>query len=122
MKEYYSVLVCGGRDYTDRVNVYNQLYELFKIHKERLLVISGMAIGADTYGSDWAKANGVPLEEFPALWGTEGRAAGPLRNIRMLNEGKPDLVLAFGGGTGTNHMVSISRKAGVEVREYDRHE
>jgi UDP-N-acetylmuramoylalanine-D-glutamate ligase len=33
----------------------------------------------------------------------------------MLNEGKPDLVVAFPGGAGTENMVSLATKAGIEV-------
>ena len=53
---------------------------------------------------------------FPADWKTYGRAAGPLRNARMIAEGKPDLVLAFPGGRGTADMTRKARAAGVEVR------
>jgi hypothetical protein len=35
----------------------------------------------------------------------------------MLEEGKPDLVVAFPGGTGTANMVKQARAAGVEVLE-----
>lgn len=34
---------------------------------------------------------------------------------KMLDEGKPDLVVAFPGGPGTAHMVRIARAAGVRV-------
>jgi hypothetical protein len=34
-----------------------------------------------------------------------GRSGGPKRNQQMLEEGKPDLVLAFPGGRGTADMV-----------------
>ena len=35
----------------------------------------------------------------------------------MLDEGKPDLVVAFPGGTGTADMIRRAKKAGVEVKE-----
>jgi hypothetical protein len=35
----------------------------------------------------------------------------------MLDEGKPDLVIAFPGGRGTADMVKKARRAGVEVVE-----
>jgi len=34
----------------------------------------------------------------------------------MIDEGKPDLVLAFPGGRGTDDMVRRAEKAGIEVR------
>ena len=38
-----------------------------------------------------------------------GNAAGPIRNQRMLDHGKPDIVVAFPGGSGTADMVKLSR-------------
>jgi hypothetical protein len=44
-----------------------------------------------------------------------GRAAGPIRNQAILDEGKPDLVVAFPGGRGTTDMVSRVQNARIEV-------
>ena len=35
----------------------------------------------------------------------------------MLDEGKPDLVIAFPGGKGTADMARRAREAGIEVIE-----
>jgi Lhr-like helicase len=35
----------------------------------------------------------------------------------MIDEGKPDLVIAFPGGRGTADMVGRARKAGIRVVE-----
>jgi formate dehydrogenase assembly factor FdhD len=35
----------------------------------------------------------------------------------MLDEGKPDLVIAFTGGRGTTDMVTRAKNAGIEVIE-----
>lgn len=49
-------------------------------------------------------------------WGKQyNRNAGFTRNQQMLDEGKPDLVIAFPGGNGTAHMIKRSLLAGVEV-------
>ncbi|WP_245576775.1 SLOG family protein [Kaistia adipata] len=80
-------------------------------------VISGMATGADTLAAEWAERFGFPLRKFPADWKAHGRAAGPIRNQRMIDEGRPDLVIAFPGGRGTADMVRRAKAAGIEVRE-----
>ena len=74
-----------------------------------------MARGADTLADKWAAANGHRSEGYPADWDTYGRRAGFLRNKQMLEEGKPDLVVAFPGGKGTEMMISLARCAGVET-------
>lgn len=83
------------------------------------VVISGGANGADSLAARSAGRQGVELMEFPADWGTHGKAAGPIRNQRMLDEGKPDVVWAFTddleASRGTADMVRRARKAGVPV-------
>lgn len=107
------VLVCGGRDYAEKAVVWHCLDNIGP--PEVSEIISGMAPGADTLAADWARRFGFPLHKFPADWQKHGRAAGPIRNQRMLDEGKPDLVVAFPGGRGTADMVARARKAGVPV-------
>lgn len=111
------VLVCGGRDYGDRERVYA---ELDKLRPSMSGLISGGAKGADTLAWDWGWKASFHCERFMADWKKHGKAAGPIRNQAMLEQGKPDLVLAFGGGRGTADMISRARKAGIEVREIDR--
>ena len=43
-----------------------------------------------------------------------GRAAGPIRNQKRLEE-KPELVAAFPGGKGTADMVRKGKQASPEV-------
>ena len=81
------------------------------------LVIAGGARGADTIAAEWAKARDIPCEVYMADWDGLGPKAGPIRNQRMLDEGKPDLVVAFPGGRDTADMMRRARSAGVEVVE-----
>jgi hypothetical protein len=79
------------------------------------VIVHGAAVGADQMAGSWARSRGVAEAAFPADWGRDGRAAGPIRNQRMLDEGRPDLVVAFPGGRGTADMVRRARAAGVAV-------
>lgn len=81
------------------------------------LVITGGAKGADTLAAEWAHAKGYPLRIFLPKWKTHGHAAGPIRNATMLKEGKPDLVIAFPGGKGTQNMKKLAQAKGVFVIE-----
>lgn len=84
-----------------------------------LVLIAGGASGADTLVKTLARTFRVTLEEYPADWKTYGRAAGPMRNQRMLDEGKPDAVLAMPGGRGTADMVRRAEKAGIRTIKYN---
>lgn len=112
------VLVCGGRAYEEREHLF---VTLDRLHRARgiTLVIAGGARGADTLAEEWAKDRSVPHQIFHAEWDTLGRPAGPIRNQRMLDEGKPDLVVAFPGGKGTADMVRRAYEAGVRVMEVE---
>ena len=108
------VIVRGGRDFDDRERLYGELDRLHDARTFRL-VIAGGARGADTLAVDWARFRGVAYEVYMADWKKFRRRAGPIRNQRMLVEGKPDLVVAFAGGHGTAGMVALAREAGVEI-------
>lgn len=111
------VLVCGGRTYTDMRTVTKCLDGLVP---KPTLIIQGGAFGADACASEWAYKRDVLERQFPADWKKHGRAAGPIRNQQMIEEGKPDLVVAFEGGRGTADMVRRAKAAGVRVIEVGR--
>lgn len=107
------IIVCGGRDYSNQAFLEEWLDRLNQSGQVSA-VIHGGASGADTRAGVWAKKRGVPVRVFPADWKAHGKAAGPRRNARMLEE-RPDAVVAFPGGRGTDDMVRQATRAGVRV-------
>ena len=81
--------------------------------KDGMVVIQGGAAGADSLARSWAAHSGVVCLTFKANWKAHGKGAGPQRNQRMLDEGRPELVVAFRGGRGTIDMVRRASKANV---------
>ena len=115
------VLVCGGRDYLDYITVDKVLSKLVE-DPDDFTIVQGGAKGADFLAKVWCYCYlhgwaGIKCEEFPADWKRYGKAARHIRNQQMLDEGKPDLVVAFPGGRDTADMVLKAKKAGVEVKE-----
>ncbi len=104
------VLVCGGRDYDDYAKVRDVLSQLFPWPTQ---IIEGGADGADNLAKIWARGQGISVHTFKAQWDKYGKAAGMIRNKEMLDEGKPDRVVAFPGGRGTSDMVSRAIEAGI---------
>lgn len=116
------VLVCGGRDYSDGDHIHNTLCDIDAKRGPIYCIIHGAATGADHEGMIWAQmwadsGREIVHAPFAADWHRHGRAAGPLRNQRMIDVGKPDLVVAFPGGRGTADMVARAKAAGIEVIE-----
>lgn len=109
------VLVCGGRDFNDALTLGSWLGGIHKNNGPITLLIEGGAKGADYMARKFAEWQGIPTKTFPADWDQHGKAAGPIRNKQMLDEGKPDLVVAFEGGRGTANMIELAKKAGVKV-------
>ena len=106
------ILVCGGRDFNDQSLLDQTLDDLHARHPISQ-VIDGCARGADDLAHKWASKRGIFTRRFPADWRKHGRAAGHIRNTQMLREGKPDMVVAFPGGRGTQNMVEQAKKMGI---------
>ena len=107
------ILFCGGRDFND-------LSEVVKAFEEHTptFVITGGAKGADTLADKVAKDKGIDRVVYPANWVKYGKSAGYRRNSLMLKEGKPDLVVAFKGGKGTEMMISLAEKEGIPTHRF----
>jgi YspA, cpYpsA-related SLOG family len=114
------VLVCGGRDFDDSALLGSVLDELNRT-KTIICVMEGDARGADRLAGQWARKNHIDLKVFVPEYDQFGaRLAPPLRNQRILDEAKPDLVVVFPGGDGTKDMVRRAVKAGVAIHEVNR--
>lgn len=118
------VLVCGGRDYgknpdgTDNAAEQDFLFDYLMdilLEHPNMTVIQGEARGADALAKLWANFMKVPVVSFPADWKKYGNRAGPVRNLQMIEEGKPDLVVAFRGGAGTRNMLKQALFNNIEV-------
>lgn len=115
-RPHKKVLVCGGRTFTDDDLVNNTLTKLLETYDIEC-IIEGDAPGADRLAGTWARNHAIPNFKYPADWNKQGKAAGPLRNAKMLLDGRPNLVVAFPGGRGTADMVRKAKASGVEVIE-----
>lgn len=113
------LLVCGDRDWDDGLLIEN---EILKVKDNLKVVIEGEARGADSMARDAAEKHNIHVLKFPANWNLYRRAAGPIRNQKMLDEGNPTHVWAFHNcineSRGTADMVLRSVKAGIPTRVY----
>jgi len=109
------LLICGSRSFYNRTSISLTIYCF-----EPSALINGCAPGADTIANEEFRKIGKEPEEYPADWDGLGIGAGCIRNTQMLEEGKPDIVIAFYSGRrthGTQDMVDKARDAGVFVVE-----
>lgn len=134
------VLVCGGRDYgcirngcppeamlyesrraAAQARLLFDTLDMVKVDRGISVVIHGAATGADALARLWAERQLLADDPYPANWYPNGRkggldkSAGPRRNAKMIAEGKPDLVIAFPGGSGTDDCCRRAEAAGIPV-------
>lgn len=79
------------------------------------VVVSGAARGADKAGEEWAEANGIPVDPYPADWDEHGEAAGFLRNAEMARNADALIALWDGESEGTRHMIECAKAQGLRV-------
>jgi hypothetical protein len=111
------LLVTGDREWSDRKTMMKVIYSIFKQYGGTFTVIHGNARGADKMAGEIARELGLDVLVFPAEWDKYGKAAGPIRNQQMIDEGQPDRAVAFHNnlwrGKGTKDMVTRLKKHGI---------
>lgn len=111
------IIFCGDRHWINR----DMIQQVMKILYDNLgvfIVIEGECptdVNADKLSRKVAEELGLPVDAVQAYWETYGRAAGPIRNSKMLREHRADAVVAFHDNLlkskGTAHMVQIATNA-----------
>ncbi len=116
------VLVCGCRDWKAVEPIQEALFGISQSTDETCVLIHGDAKGADRIAAGLGYRIGWAVAAYPADWDQHSKAAGVIRNRKMLDEGKPDLVLAFwdGKSRGTMDMISRAVRAGVLVKVFPK--
>ena len=87
-------------------------------------VIEGDARGADRIAGKVAESLGLQVKKVQAQWARYGKAAGPMRNLEML-ELQPILVIAFhddfDNSKGTKNMITLAQKIRVPTEVISHH-
>jgi hypothetical protein len=117
-----SVIVCGSRDTMYHKDPFYREQIFYTLDKCREiynfdLVATGGQTGIDTCAKEWADRHSIENRQYYADWQQWGKAAGPIRNKKMLEEIQPKLVLAFPGGLGTSSMKALARAIKCPVIE-----
>lgn len=114
------ILVTGSREFKDYRLIEKVLAEWRRYGYGT--VIHGAARGADSLADQAARSYGYNVIRVPAEWDRYGKRAGPIRNQKMLDDFKPDIVIAFHEdltkSKGTIDMVRRAIRAGLTVYTY----
>ena len=89
----FTILITGSRHWNDYDAIYSVLSGLNAPADS--LFVHGGATGADRMGSAIAQKLGLKSICVDADWNAHGKAAGPMRNQKMIDDYKPDVCIAF---------------------------
>lgn len=106
------IAVTGGRNF----NNLELIKEAFKpFIGQDVILAHGDARGADRLCAEYAKELGWKVIAYPANWKLYSKKAGPIRNQQILDDFKPEILLAFEGNSGTFDMVCRASKANIQI-------
>lgn len=87
------LLVSGYRYFNDYNVIEREILKILN-KDEKHTIIHGNCQGVDLIADDIAKKNNWERFIFRPDWSI-GKKAGPIRNQKMIDEGKPDMALLF---------------------------
>ncbi len=82
-------------------------------------VIHGGARGLDKIAGVLAHSYSLPVKRYAAEWNKLGKAAGPIRNLKMIKEGHPDHIYIFfkegAVNKGSKNMLRLAIKNNIPL-------
>lgn len=110
MEEQFRLAVVGSRSFKDKERLFAQLDKLKNID----LLISGGAIGTDSFAQEYAKKKGLNIMILYPRWqkedGTRDLGAGYKRNIEIIKIATHVLIVWDGKSRGTAHDIEIAKR------------
>lgn len=115
-RDMFRVIIAGGRDYNNYAQLERAMDRLLSNITDEIVIVCGMARGADTLGEQYGKQRGYRINYFPADWKTFGKSAGYIRNQEMAENA--DALVAFwdGKSRGTASMIDLAHRYNLRVR------
>lgn len=111
------IIIAGGRDFADE-SLFVEKVDKILGNETDIEIISGHASDADSMGEKYAKTRNLKVKIMPAEWSAYGRAAGPIRNKKMLeyvSEETPILIAFWNGKSkGTKGMIELAKRISIE--------
>jgi len=112
------LIIAGGRHFDDVALIRRALS---KAHAQSAItvLIHGGSGALGIAAEDWAREMRLHVVRYPANWRELGKRAEAIRNAFMLEDSRPDKVLALPGGNDTADLVALATAARVPVIDAD---
>ncbi|MFU2318866.1 SLOG family protein [Rahnella sp. PCH160] len=112
------VLICSGRFYAG-ISTLTRVLDLYSQSENIRVLIHGGHPSSGGAIEHWARDANVHIVRYPANWAAHGKYAEIRRNIFMLEDSRPDIILAFSGGEDTADCIGLAKSKGIKVIEID---
>lgn len=106
------VCVTGGRDFIDKEFIKKVLD---RIKRNDIILAHGGAKGVDSLCEEYALTRGWKVVKYKADWKQYKKAAGTIRNSYMLHDFKPNVLIAFPGGKGTQDCINKAFNLNIKI-------
>jgi hypothetical protein len=111
--------IVGSRE-ARRDELYPKIEEALRALAPQLTcVVSGGAVGVDTWAREIAQRLGVPVREHRPDYATHGRAAPLIRNTTIVHEADRVLAFQINASRGTGDAIQKARRRGIPVDVFD---
>ncbi|MGN8021155.1 DUF2493 domain-containing protein [Phyllobacterium sp. 22229] len=108
------LLISGGRHFDVAEAILDELNRIHAACPVTVLIHGGLpALGS--VAEDWARQNDVHIVRYPANWSLLGKQADTKRNRFMLEDSRPDALLAFPGGKHLQELVQQAHARHIPV-------
>jgi len=117
------ICVCGSRYWKDKNYVEDKLDKLLEYNEDlsKITILQGGATGVDAIAKAYAERRGISVVEYPADWDKLGKAAGPIRNEKMIADA--DIVVAFlqrgKENKGTKNALQCANRFKKTIFQYE---
>lgn len=108
------LLIAAGRHLQDAALIRRALMRAHAI-RPITVVIHGSSGRLGTIAEEWGRAQHLHVVRYPANWRAFGKRGGVIRNAFMLEDSRPDLVLALPGGSDTRDLIARVQCARVPI-------
>lgn len=122
IKNKFFLIIAGSRDFFDYDFLYKKCDYLLQNHKDKeIIIVGGLASGADTLGELYSIDRGYKFLPYPANWDKYKKFAGHLRNQEMANcikdkDYKGCICFWDGISKGTYDMINICKNDNIPIR------
>lgn len=102
------VIVAGSRD----IDNWELVFDCINNYGIRIdEIVCGQAKGVDTCGMYYGFDHSIPVKYFPADWRLHGKAAGPIRNLQMVEYANAGIFVINKFSSGSMHCMKAMKAA-----------